>query len=172
MNSNPKSFKIGKLRICKVQIGSTLTENVSSSYSCGFHTTLCFGLCRSSHVQVSGLIFGYAFLHISLSQLLYPLQKQELLSLKRFWLYHYIFNSELKFSLSRLHLPRAEVLDRKHAFLLFVNMFNFTLKWGLNSAPCAASSKHDLTLRNSCFLFQYRRFFPPSMVCLNSKQVS
>lgn len=170
MNSNPKSFKIGKLRICKVQIGSTLPKKCLLPIPVGF--IQLFGLCRSSHVQVSGLIFGYAFLHISLSQLLYPLQKQELLSLKRFWLYHYIFNSELKFSLSRLHLPRAEVLDRKHAFLLFVNMFNFTLKWGLNSAPCAASSKHDLTLRNSYFLFQYRRFFLPSMVCLNSKQVS
>ena len=158
MNSNPKRFKIGKLRICEVHIGSTLTENVSSSYSCGFHT-LCFGLCRSSHVQVPGLIFGYAFLHISLSQLLHPLQKQEILALKRFWLYHYIFNSQLKFSLSRLHLSRAEVLDPKHAFLLFVNMFNFTLKWGLNSTPPATSSKHDLILRNSYFLSQYRRFF-------------
>ena len=160
MNSNPKRFKIGKLRICKVHICSTLTENVSSSYSCGFHT-LCFGLCRSSHVQVPGLIFGYAFLHISLSQLLHPLQKQEILALKSFWLYHYIFNSQLKFSLSRLHLPRAEVLDPKHAFLLFVNMFNFLFVWHfiktvLNADSYNTSEKHvNKKISSATKLIQY-----------------
>lgn len=41
-------------------------------------------------MRVPGLMFGCAVLHISLSQLLHPLQKQEMLALKGLQLYHYI----------------------------------------------------------------------------------
>lgn len=135
-----KKLRISKkLIICKVQVGFILTKNVSSSSFCGFHIALCFGLCISSHIHVPGLIFGYAFLHISLSQLLHPLQKQEILTLKSSDSTVAFFNSESKFSLSMLHLPRAEILDPKHTFLPYKNMFNFALKQGPNSAPPISS---------------------------------
>lgn len=89
----------------------------------GFHTTLCFGLCRISHMHVSGLIFGCAFLHISLSQLLHPSKNRRFLLSKGSDFTIIFFNSEQKFSLSMSHLPKAEMLDPKS-----LNMFNFTLE--------------------------------------------
>lgn len=61
-------------------------------------------------------------------QLLYTLQKQEILALKGSDSTIAFFDSEFEISLSRLHLPRAKILDPKHTFLPFLNMFNFTLK--------------------------------------------
>lgn len=159
MNSNPKGSRSASSESVKFIFVPHLPKMCLPPIPVGF---IVFALDFAEVLMYKSLDW-YLAMHsciFPLSQLLHPLQKQEILPLKSAWLYHYIFNSQLKFSFSRLHLPRAEVLDPKHAFHLFVNMFTFTLKWGLNSAPCAISSKYDVILRNSYFLSQYRRFFP------------
>lgn len=70
-------------------------------------------------MHVPGLVFGYAVLHISLSQLLPPPETGVLLS-KGSDCTIAFFISELEFPLPIPHLPRAEILDPKHPIFQYV----------------------------------------------------
>lgn len=160
MNSNPQSFSISKkLRTRKVpRLVPHSPKMCLPPVPVGFIQVLALDFVE---VLISVSLDWYLALHSCISP--FPLQKQEILALKGSDSTITFFNSDLKFSLSMPHLPRAKILHPKHTFLPSLNMFNFTLEGGQNSAlqpPTPASSWYALVLRNSYFLSQYRSFSP------------